>query len=354
VPMLKSFASPKAAFAVLKQIQERPNYPLYKSSKLFINEPGSSLSHMEEAYMSRWAKKIPGVAGSERAYTTFLNKLRSDSFDAMANALTKDGKPTANEAKIISNFVNVATGRGTIGMADQAAVGLNTFFFAPRFVASRFQMALGQPIYAGLPSGKIPFKGTAKARALVATEYGRLLIGYATIYGLAAAAGYKIGDDIRSSDFGKIIMGNTRIDPLAGVSQVSVLLGREISGQTKTIGGKVTPIRGPGVKFGGSTGASVAGNFLRTKLAPVPSIVLDAATGKNVVGQTVTTTDILQHSLVPITLQDIYSVMQDQGLPAGPALSILALFGERMQVFSPKQNSPRSNPAKGAHAPLIP
>lgn len=246
VPMLKAFASEAEAFRVEQEIQARPNYPLYRASKLYLAEHGALLSKMEEAYMSRWASKIPGVGpmvkASERAYTTFLNKLRADSFDAMKATLGRGGDVSTQEARIISNFVNVATGRGTIGMQEQAAVGLNTVFFAPRFVASRFQTILGQPLYYGIFSGKAGLKGNMRARGLVAAEYGRILAGAAIVYGLGTMAGASIEVDPRSSDFAKMRWGNTRVDPMSGLLQITVLLSKVASGSKKTLKGKVMPI----------------------------------------------------------------------------------------------------------------
>src|SRR6185436_8004561 len=112
--MFKALRSEAGQHAVDQEILARKNYPLYQQSKLYLSEHGHKLSQMEEAYMSRWADKIPLVAASQRAYVTFLNKLRADSFDAMANGLARNKELTEVEAKAIANFVNVATGRGNL------------------------------------------------------------------------------------------------------------------------------------------------------------------------------------------------------------------------------------------------
>ena len=172
-PMLRAFASKEAAFRTMNEIRNRENAPLYEQSGLYLADYSTKLSAMEENYMSRFAEKIPGVGASQRAYTTFLNKLRSDSFDAMAAKLTATGKPTIGEAKLISNFINVATGRGKIGVHDNVAVGANAVFFAPRYVASRFQLLAGQPIWSSIAK----YGDTGAARKLIAAEYARFLAG---------------------------------------------------------------------------------------------------------------------------------------------------------------------------------
>lgn len=323
--MFKALASEKGQFKVMNEIESRSNAPKYIRSKLYISDPRTAtLSKMEEAYMSRWADKIPLVAASQRAYVTFLNKLRADSFDAMEASLTKRGQATPEEQKAISNYINVATGRGTLDGLSKAAVGLNTIFFAPRYVASRFEYLAGQPFY----------KGSARTRGLVAKEYARTLVGLGVVYTLGKMAGGMVELDPRSADFGKIRFGNTRIDPLAGLSQSTVLLSRVASGSTKKASGAVVPIRGQ-VPYGSENTADILANFLRSKLAPIPSSAVNVLAGKNVVGQPVTVTSTAMDLGVPLALSDIYSAMLDQGVDRGTALGLLSVLGMGLQTYSP-------------------
>ncbi len=323
-PMMRSLVSEQAAFNVMHDIENRPNAPLYDKSKLYLAKRDEGMNTQEEAFMSRLAGKIPGIKQSERAYTTFLNKLRADSFDAMLANLSKDGRaPTHEEAMAVANYVNIATGRGKVGGFENAAQGLNTFFFAARNLASRFQLIAGQPFYGG----------NAKTRGMIAKEYSRFLIGAGVVYTLGAAAGGTVEKDPRSSDFGKIKFGNTRMDPLAGLSQVSVLLSRLATGETKSASGLVSPIRGPAVTYGHDDASGLVWRFLRSKLAPVPSAALNLATGKDVVGNKVTLGSTVAGMMIPLVGSDIYAAMKDQGVPRGAALSLLTLFGMSMQTY---------------------
>ncbi len=329
--MFRALMSPEKQHAVKQEILKRPNYPLYQRSKLYLSEHGDALSKMEEAYMSRWAQKIPLVAASQRAYTTFLDKLRADSFDAMAETLARSKELTPAEANAIANYVNVSTGRGAVGEGGKGAsalVGLNTAFFAPRYVASRFQMLLGQPMY----------RGTARTRGLVAKEYARFLTGLAVIYGLAQLDDESSVElDPRSSDFGKIRFGNTRIDPMAGLSQSTVLLSRLASGETMKANGKIVPINGDKVPFGGDDTVRVLAKFLRSKLAPAPGNVLSLHRGQDVVGNEFGGEELAENMLVPLALSDIYQTMQEQGVPRGTALSILSIFGMGLQAYDERK-----------------
>lgn len=321
--MFRAFASKGAADRELAEIQSRPNYHLYKSSKLYLSEHPTSLSQMEEAYMSRWADHIPLVAGSQRAYLTFLNRLRADSFDAMVNAFSRNGAVSKEEARAIANYVNVATGRGTLGASENAAVALNTVFFAPRLVASRFQVLMGQPLW----------KGNARTRMYIAGEYGRYLLGIGVVYALGLAAGAEVEKDPRSSDFGKLRFGNTRIDVLSGLQQVSVLLSRIVSGETKTLHGRTVPIRGERVPYGATTTPDTIGRFLRTKLSPPIASAMDIATGENVVGEKVTPVSVVTRNLIPLAVSDIAQTMQEQGVPRGTVMALLSLLGMGVQTY---------------------
>uniref|UniRef100_A0A6H1Z6W2 Putative von Willebrand domain containing protein n=1 Tax=viral metagenome TaxID=1070528 RepID=A0A6H1Z6W2_9ZZZZ len=333
--MLEALKSEKGQYAVEKAIQERPNYPLYKEGKLFLSEHGVKLSEMEENYMSRHADKIPGVGASQRAYIATLNVLRADKFDQLVANLSRTEKPTPVELKAIGTFVNEFTGRGSVKGSENALVGMNTIFFAPRYVLSRFQVLAGHPMWGG----------TARTRVLFAKEYAKTLTGIGVVLGMGLAAGGTIETDPRSSDVGKIRFGKTRIDPFAGLSQTTAFVGKESLGASKSPQGKINPLRenyvygvhNPKISYGGDNSASVIGRFLRSKLSPVVGTVVTQLAGEDVVGNKVTAKDIPEQLLAPISFNDIYATMKFQGVPAGTALGILSLWGMGIQSYDTKK-----------------
>lgn len=328
VPMFKSLLSDRRAMEVEQQILSRPNAPLYARSKLYLASLDEfKLSRQEELMMSRFANAIPGVRASNRAFMTFLNKLRADSFDSMVKSLEDSGIPLEQkELDAISNYINISTGRGNLGKAAGAAETLATVFFSPRLVASRFQLLAGEPLY----------RGSLRTRALIAAEYARFLAGIATVLGLGALSGGTIETDPRSTDFGKIRFGNTRIDFLAGLAQNTVLASRLISGEQKLASGKIVPIRGEHVPFGSGTAADLLARFARTKLNPIIGTAVDVASGKNVVGEKVTPASAAKNLVIPLSFKDIYDVMREQGVLEGAAIGILSLFGASVQNYDPK------------------
>jgi hypothetical protein len=334
---------------VLREIRERPNAPEYHQFKLSITDvdPMAGLSQMEEFYQSRWARSIPvlgkAVGASERIYTAFLNRLRADSYDAMKATLGRNGEVTPEQGRILANFINVWTGRGAL--PDKLAgsmVLMNNFFFAPRYVMSRFQTLIGQPIWHGVGKHGLELR----ARALIAGEYARMFAGYGTVYGLVRMmAPNAVEYDPRSSDFGKIKIGNTRIDIMSGVSQATVFATRLaaiplerlglIRGTYKTAGGQVSSISS-GVAYGKTKVGDVIAGFGRSKLAPVPATLWDYLEGRNMVGQPVTLASTALNLTEPLSWNDIYGAIEKQGLGKGAALGTLALFGDGVQTYSPR------------------
>ncbi len=309
----------------LADIEARPNAPLYARAKLYLADMDGSPSAREEAFVGRLADKIPLVRSvihaSERNYTVFLNRLRADTFDAMAASLSRNGEPTMEEAQAIARFINIATGRGDFGRFEQTMSGLAPVFFSPRYVGSRLQLLALQPL-----SG-----GSAATKKLIAKEYGKALLGAALVATLAMAAGADLEDDPTDPDFLKLKFGSTRLDFLAGLSQTAVITTRMGYGTAKTIDALA---RGKtrATKYAQSE-AAVAGKFLRSKLSPMASLSLNLATGEDYVGDKVTKTKIAQDLFQPLSFRDIYDAMEEQGAPKGLSMWILSLFGVGMQTY---------------------
>lgn len=326
---LKSMKSERAQFEIENEIRNRPNYPLYKASKLFLTEHGAKPTAMEEAIRSTWSKKIPGVGASQRAYSTFLNKLRADSFDVMERTLSRNGKATKEEAVAIANFINKATGRGDLGFKETGSEVLSDIFFAPRYVASRFQLLAGHPFY----------RGSARTRALIAKEYVRYLIGVGTAIGLMGFAGASIGTDPRSSEFLKAKFGKTRIDILSGLQQASVLLSRLATGKTVKRNGQVVTIRGK-VPYGAPSTANTIGRFVQSKLAPISGSGLEMLTGLDYKGDPITPGESLVKLAIPISTGDLKKQFENEDISVATASSLLSLLGANVQNYDtnkPKQ-----------------
>lgn len=336
---------------IKNEIESHPLFAISQQAKLFISDSGPeyTLSKIEEAFRGRWAKKVPGlrnvVGFSERTYNAYLNKVRMAQFANMVNGFT-GGKPTLAEAKTIAAYVNRATGRGDLKQFESAAAGLAAAFFSPKFVVSRFQILWGvMPTSFNAVTGfQFVPKDVRRAKKAVAAEYVRLLTGIASVYGLAVLAKAGFGDDDdeweldpRSSSFGRIKIGNTKIDPMGGLLQAATFGARMLptktngvwAPHTKTGRGEVVSLWRPG--FGKQSYVGVIGQFLRTKLSPVPASVINVMQGEDVIGQPVTIASESVGSIMPLVYGDIYSTMKENGI-AGAPLAVATMFGLGVQT----------------------
>lgn len=334
------------------EIEAHPLFGLSQQAKLFIADTGPdfTLSKIEEAFRGRWAKQVPGlktvVGFSERTYNAYLNQVRMASFANMVEGFT-GGKPTVKEAKVIADFVNRATGRGDLKNFESSAAGLAAAFFSPKFVVSRFQIIWGAvpALYTATAGYYLQPKDVRRAKVAVAKEYARLVIGIAAVYGLAALAKAGFGDDDaweldpRSTKFGKVKIGTTLIDPMGGLLQAFTFGMRMLPTRNngvwrpyaKTGKGDIVSLWRPG--FGKQSYVGTMGQFLRTKLSPVPSSIINVMQGEDVVGQAVTIRSEAIGSVVPLVFGDVFETLRENGVQGTP-LAVAVMFGMGVRTDS--------------------
>lgn len=283
----------------------------------------------EEVYMSRIAETLPFglgkiVAASERHFTTFLNQQRREVFGLQARKWIKRGITPKNSKSTYSQwakFVNHATGRGSLeNMQPGELTALNAAFFSPRFQVSRVQV-IGDLISPAT---------TFHARKAIARDLAEYYATGMGILGIAKAGGAEVENDPRSSDFGKIKIGNTRYNYWGSFQPMARLAGQMYTGQIKATGtGKIKDKRKLGLML----------NFLRSKLAPTPGRLLDIGLGETARGETVEPTPkfigkAAYESLVFLFVQDTIDAWRFQGANAQfPASAGLAFTGIGVQTW---------------------
>lgn len=301
--MIKSAGSQKFFDNLQESFREKPHFELGQKSKLHLSDVGT-IAGREEQFLSNFANLIPGIKASNRAYTGFLNKLRSDLFNRLIDNSIKAGKDPYKDLRIaqdLASFVNVATGRGSLGSAEKWADGLNTILFSPRFIASRVQLVANPVAYV-----KMPWE--------VRKEYLKSLLAIAETGAAVSVAAKMAGGDVdthpTSSDFGKVKFGNTRIDPYGGFQQYLTLFNRLVMGEsTPSSGSNVNKPYELGSKFGLNTRKDVVVDFFSNKLAPVPRFIngwLDQTKkrGFNIPEESI-------RMFTPMIAQDLYDVSQE-------------------------------------------
>lgn len=308
--------------AVKDEIMSRPTYPLMKRAGLEIAEIGKQVNKREEDFVSSWADVIPGVEASNRAYTGFLNKLRADTFDSLLRQYEEAGIDLHGDYQAlrgIADFVNTATGRGSLGKFTQASPILSSIFFSPRLMASRVKLLNPYYYYKLDPvTRKYALKNLA-AFGGIAT----------TVLTLAHLMGADVETDPRSSDFAKIQTGNTRYDILGGFGQYLTLASRIATNSKKNTKDEEVEL---GSRYSAPTLWDVTETFFTNKTSPVVSYVVGHMKGKNPIGEPFDHKDEAIKRFIPMFLQDASDLVKEEGA-AGVPMSLPGLFGVGMQTY---------------------
>lgn len=294
------------------------------------------------------ADKIPNpIRSAARGYTTFMNKLRMDSYSSLVENAEKINKVAKSqglpEAPInkpaISKFINTATGRGVFNskMIEQAMPLANQVIYSPRLMKAHLDM-LNPYTYIRQSNKSVRLEYLKSAAAITAAAgTTNLLLGL---------VGGKNNEDMNSSDFGKIKFGDTRLDPMGGNQQYIVLMHRLASNHTTNGNGKQEKLDS---RFGGPTKLGALGNFIRNKLAPVPAAVINTVAGKDGGGNP-TNTSISNNEAVklftPMIVQDFADLMKSD--PKLLPLLLPANLGMSLQTYT----TPKPK-AKGFSIPKV-
>lgn len=329
--------------------KESPLAKIADESKLSVTDPHDyRLSAKEEAFMNNMAEKIPLlgklVKGSERAYVLYLNKMRVDLFKSGVDELLMQGKTIENSKEIyeaLASWVNNSTGRGELGKLQSAAPILNSVFFAPRLIASRLNLL--NPLY----YAKLPKEIRVKA-------IGDMLkfIGFGmSVLALAKINGASVELDPRSTDFGKIKVGDTRYDIWGGFQQYIRVISQLASGQTKsTTTGKISSLTDKKKMAFGKDRGDVIGSFIRGKVAPVPSMAWDFIKGRTAVGQPVSPVQEAIDHFQPLLFNDIQDAWKTQGVKSLFTVGLPSTFGVGVQTYQAPPPK-KSNVSNGNFAP---
>lgn len=332
--MFKVAFSPENFGKWMDGMQQSPEFARAKDMALYLSDPRKvteGLNNHEESFMSNIAHIVPGVKASERAAVGYLNKLRFDAFNQTADAFTKSGIGDEKNLKSLADYINNASGRGGLGKLEAAGPALNTVLFSPRLMASRINLGFNPMWYAK----QTPAVRKEAAKGVAST----LGVGF-TILGLASAAGAKVESDPRSTDFGKVRVGNTTYDIWGGFQQYARAIAQISMNQTKVASGK-----GAGT-IKKADPIQVATRLLRGKLAPVPGAAVDLKVGTDIVGNKATVESKAASLAVPLWIQDVYQALQSNPsqdkVQTGVAAAIPSFFGVGVNSYQPKSSAPAS------------
>ena len=330
LPMVKAFVSEKNAGMIDEIINSGKYAELRREAGLYIAPLGEAtprLRQREEAFMTTLAKYIPLISHSERAYVTYLNKLRADVFDFYAEQWEEQGK-TMEDYKSFASAINIMTGRGPLGKLTGVGDILNVAFFSPRYIASRVML----PVEFVRTTPTVRKIMARNILAFVASNL--LMLSLVVIATRSSDEPADVEFDPRSSDFGKLKIGNTRIDFWAGFQQYARFVSQLITGVRKssTSGQFIESKRYDLIEW-----------FARSKASPVAGLAIDLLKGETYLGDEFSLeSDAVKEQafnrLVPMFVQDMVEAIVDAGM-AGGAMALPALFGVGVQTYGGTEKS---------------
>jgi len=340
--MLQSFVNEGNAARINSAIKSLPDYELMQRTRLAITD--LTPTNVEDALRSRITEKIPvygkyWIKPGNRAYMTYLNTVRAstfqnlvDSYAAIAERLPDpqlrlEANPRTNMvfAQELSDYVNNATGRGSLGKFESSANALNMFFMSPRMQAARVQMV--KQLFAGSTPPQV--------RKEVIKSIAMLLSAGTALGGLAMMSGFgDVSANPTSADFGKIKVhdSETRLDPWEGNQQYIVALAKQIMGGS-------TSTRGSGERFrrfgypGSQTRLESAEDFVMNHAAPPWKVAYDWGKSKMSHGQS--TFDMNKEAagmVMPIVAQQLMELSQEN--PQLLPLAIPGSLGMGVQTYT--------------------
>lgn len=270
-----------------------------------------------------------GVRMSNRAFITYLNTTRALLFDELLRANYQDRAPTDLQLKSLGEIVNLSTGRGNI--SPKTAEVTSQILWAPSLLASRAQVIFGQPFV-----GKVGREAGGKARLIAAKEYARWITSAALLFAVSRMFDDKEEEEPTSSDFGKVVRGNVRIDPWGGNQQLAVLMARIKQGQTTSIEGQARDLDKTGM-------GEVIFNFFKNKARPDLVAAVKAAIAvidlrKDEKDVRVTPAEAVKGAApVPLAIREVIEVMRDRGMTEGAIIEAMALFGAGVSVYEERE-----------------
>ncbi len=320
-----AFFREKSARAIEEAIDAHPLRGLADEAGLSVTTRGATkLGGREEVWISSMVHDVPGLGiitrASERAYVTFLNKLRMDTFATLSDKLVRQGKNIASDPdafKDLARHINRMTGRGTLGPFEKFSEALTVPFFAPKFFAARVQLPLG--LVASSPD----------VRRMVARDAALFLGTGMTLMTLLHRGGVKIETDPRSSDFGKIRAGAVRFDLWGGLQPLARSLAQIGFEETKSVStGNLSKVeRGDAVW-----------RFIRSKFSPAAGSLVTATIGETFLGEEVELTPQSlanqgRDLLLPLFLDDLWDAIKEEGIGGAPKITP-SFFGIGTVTFS--------------------
>lgn len=315
VDLVRRFGGKHVIDEVNAEIHSRDTFPLMQKAKLDVGTT-------EEQFPTHLPSKIPIIGrfytASEAAYTGFVYRMRADIFDKYIKIAETAGIDIRDKGELesIGKLVNSLTGRGHLGAAEKVAGTVNNVFFSPRFLKSNIDFLTLHAFDKDFGTiNPIKYKEWNFSRKASAENLVKVIAGTASV--LAIASIIKPGSvelDPRSSNFGKIKIGNTTFDVSGGMASILTLAARLLTLSSKSaLTGKVNKLNSG--KYGAQTGTDVIVNFTEGKLSPAAGIMRDILKGEDYNGNKPTFLNEANNLFTPLPVKNFIQLSQAKNAP---------------------------------------
>jgi hypothetical protein len=344
-------------------VKSQPFYDEMKRAGLSLSEYDAKLNAREEQFLGGWVnylwdylgyptkfisknlyenwKSINPLKALERASVAYMNTLRILRYQQGKEMLYKQGKNFNDDPdsfKNMADVINTFTGRAKLGPFEGSSRALSILKTSTPWALYHF--------------GKMGDKGTFKpsvAQKMAMADYMKFVLFTAGLVAMAALH-YNGDDDDEtevvldptSSDFLKIKLGDTRIDPWGGRLQMIVYQARMIQG-AMTTGGEKKKL-GEGLT---PTYTELTLRTIQSKLAPTAALLVKAGLtepdkegNRKLFGKEFIMSEELAGTLYPMYIGTLNELWKEQPETVSSFLTLYAFLGGGVQTYETKKSEP--------------
>lgn len=292
---------------------------------------------IEEEIPSRLLERAPIIGkvfkASDVAFTNSAIRARRGLFKIMKETNLKNNiELTDSVLRDMGTIANAITARGKVGQIGSSQI-VKVVLWAPKMLKADWDILTGHTFGVGLETGF--------GRKNAAITVAQVVLITAAIAAIAKAMGADVEEDPTSSDFLKIVIGNTHISPpfIRGMPQLITLMARTLEQQKKDSNGIITKLNDG--SFNSSTIFDIGIDFLANKTTPPVGAVIAWTRGKDFKGHKPTISSTLSN-FFPISVKNFIG-LKDESSTQAIIGSFLDVFGISANTYEKETNWSESN-----------
>lgn len=324
--MWQTLRKKKVMRGLFAEMISDPDYELLKKSKVALNV-------IEEEIPVDIPSRIPLLGMlfrmGENAFVGSSRYMRYQLAKQYLNVWRKSGvELNKRELESIGRLANSQTGRGEVAGQGKKPGLLNNVFWSPRNLRAYVDILTVHAFDRNI---------SLFARKQAAINLLRYVSGAAMILALAKwIDDDSVTWDTKSSDFGKIRVGNTRFSVGGGMAILVILASRLINREfTSSTTGETKSIDTG--KYGALGGKDLVWNFVENKLSPAAGLALSIIDQKTWDGDKLTIPQMVNDALTPLIIQNVFETGSSEDSANVLAALIAEAMGVNVQTYSNKK-----------------